>query len=252
MARDYRPLGRALQPLRTAAARFVSGLNRKTLGKRTENAEEFLQAIAARIRARREPWRARGDGRPDPRASSNGPDRELLMHTHASEFQNLIQKLITTLHEELRQHRRYLDLLRRKKDALLREASGERESVLRVERELVTNSVTVERDRIALVTEIGEIIGHATPSRLRLAEIILYADLETRDELLELRDDFRDVADELEDLLAVGPIFALHRKDHVRLYVTPGRTDQPAEKQAGRPVGKTARGAACSSDRDSG
>ncbi len=146
------------------------------------------------------------------------------MKSHDREFQGLIRQLVDTLLEELRQNQRLLRLVRRKKVALAGEFYEEHESTLRVERELLTNAVTLERDRISLITELGQLLGHPSPARLRLAEIMLYAGAECRDELLEIRDDFRDVADELEDLTAVEPIFSRHRKDQVRLYVTPSRS----------------------------
>ena len=154
------------------------------------------------------------------------------MKSHDREFQVLIRQLVDTLQEELRQNQRLLKVVRRKKEALSLEGHDELEGVLRVEREMLTNAVTLERDRISLVIELGQLLGHPTPSRLRLAEIMLYADSESRDELLDLRDDLRDVADALDDLTSVEPIFSRQRKEQVRLYVTPSRSSLLAE--AGR------------------
>lgn len=163
------------------------------------------------------------------------------MKVHDREFQSLIRRLVDTLLEEFRQNQRLLRLIRQKKALELAE---EREGFLRAERELLTNAVTLERDRIALVTEIGQLLGHSTPSRLRLAEIMLYADSETRDELLELRDDFRDLADEMDDLTQVEPIFSRQRKDQLRVYATPSRSDALLDAVGAGGPSRGARGAA--------
>jgi hypothetical protein len=145
------------------------------------------------------------------------------MKVNSSEFQGLIDQLIEALREELRQNHRLLDVIRKKKNSLLKEAPGDLDRLLRVEREVVTDAVTVERDRICLLTEVGEVLGHPNPSRLRVAEIVLHAHPEQRDELLDLREEIRDVADEVEALNSVEPVFSQHRQDQVRLYVTPSR-----------------------------
>jgi hypothetical protein len=147
------------------------------------------------------------------------------MKTPAPQFQALISNLVRTLQEELRQNRRLLGVVRKRKAGAGSGGFSALDSVLRAEREMLTNTVLLERDRIALVTELGELLGHAQPSRLRVAEILLYAAAEDRDELLELRDELRDIADELEDLGAVDAAFARHRQGSIQIYVTPSRTE---------------------------
>ncbi len=171
------------------------------------------------------------------------------MKPYDREFQGLITQLVETLQEEVRQHQRLLKVVRKKKDAFLSEVPEELDSLLRVEREMLTNAVAVERDRIALVTELGQWLGHAHPARLRLAELILHADAESRDELLDLREEFRDVADELDDLVSADPIFTRHRKEQVRLYVTPSRSKTLLGAVA-TPIRRPARGTAYSPGRD--
>jgi flagellar biosynthesis/type III secretory pathway chaperone len=139
------------------------------------------------------------------------------------EIEALIGNLVETLNEEVRHHRRLRDVVRRKKESLVGHSGQEIELLLRREREVVTDLATVERDRIALLTEVGQNLGHPTPSRLRIAELVLHARPEDRDELLDLRDEFRDLADEIDGLTAVEPLFTRHQQDHVRLYVSPRR-----------------------------
>jgi hypothetical protein len=160
-----------------------------------------------------------------------------------TEFQALISGLVRALREELRQTRRLRDIVREKKAVRVRNVPHDLEAILRREREVVSDLATVERDRIALLTEVGQLLCHPTPSRLRIAELVHHAFPEDRDELLDLRDEFRDVADEIDDLSSVEPLFTQHRQDQVRLYVTPGRWKRlapgnpaPRRRGAGRPV----------------
>ena len=156
------------------------------------------------------------------------------MKRDSKEFQGLIEQIVRTLREELRHHRRFRDLVREKKELLLRQIPQELERLYRKEREVVNDLVILQRDRIALLTEIGQHLGHPSPSRLRIAELVLHAYPEDRDELLDLRDEFRDVADDLDDLGAVEPLFSRHGQDHVRLYVSPRRAKDLTQWSGGR------------------
>jgi len=157
------------------------------------------------------------------------------------QLQGMIAQLVDTLREELRQNQRLLRIVRHKKESLQRNLPLE--DLLRAEREVVSDAVTIERDRIALLTELGQVLGHDHPARLRVAEVILYSNPENRDELLDLRDELRDVADEIDDLGSVEPLFTRHRQDRIRLYVSPSRwkgLDCASEKPAERNVKNTA------------
>ena len=151
------------------------------------------------------------------------------------EFRSMIAELLDTLQEELRQNQRLVRLVRRKKVSLLREARTELDALLRAEREVLNDVATIERDRIQLVSQLGEVLGHPQPSRLRIAEVILHADPHYRDELLDIREEMRDLADELDDLNAVEPLFTRHRQDNVRLFVTPSRWKGAVESRGETP-----------------
>ena len=166
-------------------------------------------------------------------------------------IQSMIHQLVDTLQEELRQNQRLLRLVRRKKDTLLRNAYHEMDTLARAEKEVLGDIVTVERDRIQLLTEVGQVIGHPQPSRLRIAENVLHANPEARDELLDIRDDLRDVADELDDLNSVEPLFTRHRQDNVRLYVSPSRWSRSLKCDQNRPQSRTSGAHAVSGQEDS-
>jgi hypothetical protein len=154
----------------------------------------------------------------------------------------MIAQLVETLQEELRQTRRLVRLVRRKKVTLLRDAYSEFDTVLQAEREALQDVALIERDRIQLLTQLGQVLSHAQPSRLRIAEVVLHAEPESRDELLDIREEMRDLADELEDLNSVEPLFTRHRQDNVRLFVSPSRWKRGLSEADGT-AGREAKGA---------
>ena len=161
-------------------------------------------------------------------------ERRNLMKADDPLVQDIISQIIEILREEHRHNQRLLRIVRRKKEVQLREAYNEVEPLLRAEREVVTDLVVLERDRIQLVAELGEVLEHPRPRRLRVAEIVLYANPDYRDELIDIRDELRDIADELDNLGAVEPLFTRHRQDQVRLYVSPERWENLEESGSER------------------
>ena len=144
------------------------------------------------------------------------------------DFHELVSSLIDTLQEESRQNQRFLTVVRRKKAALGRGAHNELDGIFRTEKEVLADCVTIERERLAISLALGECLGGSGPRRMRLAELMLYASPDDRDELLDLRDDFRDVADELEALSGVESRFARHVSGNMRLYLHDGGFEEPS------------------------
>jgi len=81
--------------------------------------------------------------------------------------------------------------------------------------------VAPERERVAALTEIGEALGVSEPARMRIAHLVFYVSCDQRDELLDVREDLRDVADELDEVYSWGGSFDLHRFGRVNLYISP-------------------------------
>jgi len=134
----------------------------------------------------------------------------------------MVDTMARVLDELRRVSARLVCLLRARLDA---SRSGDLDtlaSCFEHEREVLVDFVLAERERVACLTEIGLTLGHRSPSRLRIAELILYLDCAQRDELLDLREALRDVADEVDALVA-----ATHRLQHLRsgrmsLYISAG------------------------------
>lgn len=153
-------------------------------------------------------------------------------------LRGMIAQLLETLREELRQNRRLVRLVRRKKVSLLRDAYNELDSILRAEREAVMDAATLERDRIQLFAQLGQVLGHPEPTRLRIADLAPHAEPGQREELLEIREELRDLAAELEDLASVEPLFTRGSQDNVRLFVSPSRWKRGGMGDSARDGGK--------------
>ena len=137
------------------------------------------------------------------------------------EIESLVETLLILLREQLRHARRIAELVRRR---LLAEARGDlprRDECLELEKEALLAHAHAERERIAALTEIGLLLGIARPSRLRIAHLVLHVRSELRDELLDVREDLRDIADGLSGLRSWGGQLEHHYLGRVTLYLSP-------------------------------
>lgn len=137
------------------------------------------------------------------------------------EIRGAVATLGRLLEEQTRYLRQVTELVR---ERVLAHRRGDPSTVLaclEVEKEALTAYVLAERERIAALTRIGLALEHRRPSRLRLAELIFYVDPDTRDDLLEIREEIRDLADELERLRAQARCLRHHVVGPVTLFVTP-------------------------------
>ncbi len=165
---------------------------------------------------------------PSTETFSAGQDNVTVMNTsnlfatrseNDAAFADLVADLIGVLHQELRHNHKLLQLLHAKKLVETESAEFETSRLLRQEKEVLGDCVTFERERRMLLLALGEHItariGHPT----RIAELVGYCSPEARDELLDLREEFRDLADELEALSAVEARFVRHASGNIRLYL---------------------------------
>ena len=142
-----------------------------------------------------------------------------LHQTTSAEFDAMVDTLIGLLGELDKASRRTAALIRRRFDAAARGDLDTFERCLEIQGEALTDLMMAERERVASLTEIGLSIGHRRPSRLRLAELVLYVSPERRDELLDVRECLRNVADDLDRLDPTAPRFRRSRSDAMSLYV---------------------------------
>ncbi len=133
---------------------------------------------------------------------------------------DMVETLIGLLHQEYKSVLRVATLVKKRLTADARHDFSCREACLDVENEALLEFVLVERERIAALTEIGLALGLSRPSRLRIAELVFHVTPELRDELLDVREDLRDLADELDGLRAASGSLEYHNLGRVTLYTS--------------------------------
>jgi hypothetical protein len=145
----------------------------------------------------------------------------ITLGTSEPEFQGMVETLTALLREQLKRTEVVSRLLRKRLEAEARGDLLELEACLEEQAAALFDLVMVERERIAALAEIGLALGHRQPSRMRLAELIHYLSPESRDELLDIREELRDVADLMQGLSNQGSKLERHRLGRVTLYLTP-------------------------------
>jgi len=146
--------------------------------------------------------------------------------------------LIDTLGDHLHTHRELASLLEKKKEALVAMDLPAIESTVDFERGLIDRIGEIEGRRIERTAEAGKLIGHPRPTAMRMRELIPYVEDDQAEELLEIRDSIRAVADRLERLNALARTLASHSIDHIRVFIAMARGQDPFAKDY------TAKGAA--------
>lgn len=151
-------------------------------------------------------------------------------HTGRPEIASMVDTLVGVLWQEHRAVNQVAALTRRRLLAARRGDLTAFQHAIEVEAEALRGFVLVERERVAALTEIGLTLGHRDPSRLRLAELVLHVGPEQRDELLDVREELRDVADEIDYLHAQGAFFEHHTLGRVELYLAPGLSEEKSRR----------------------
>ncbi len=158
-----------------------------------------------------------------PADAADGPGR-------AADLGSLTDRLIGILERHARLHRQLLSLMERKKRAMVGDRLDELEEILGEERDAVGTIGESERERIALMDAIGSLLGFAPPRRLRLLDLISRVGEEHREVLLDLRDELRDIADDMDRINRLNRTLVLHSLEHVHLFLALLRGKDPAAK----------------------
>jgi len=145
----------------------------------------------------------------------------------AAELREKVDTLLSALREQLHYAQRVAALAKRRAQAVAAGRLHERDLCLDLQREVLQDYFLVERERIACLAEIGLLLGSERPSRVRIAQLVLFVEPEQRDELLEVRESLRDVADCLESLRAWGGRLDHPSAGRVTLFIEP-ETESPS------------------------
>ena len=131
----------------------------------------------------------------------------------------LIRELIDILNLSAKHHRKLVDILRDKKQAIIDLKHEDVENILDLEREAIGSIATVDEERLRLTGEVAISLGNPGGSLMRLSEIILAVDDDLRDDLFEVRDELRDTAEELERLNQLNRSLTVNSVEHLNLFV---------------------------------
>ena len=144
---------------------------------------------------------------------------EIALTVSDLEFKDLIERLIDTLRLHVKHHRNLLDIMERKKKAMIQMSQQEIELILDLEREAIGAVGIIEEERLQIMRAVSEALGSPKGPAMRLAELVHYVGEDYQEELLDLRDEIRDVADSMDCLNKVNRTLVMHSLDHLHLYI---------------------------------
>ena len=156
------------------------------------------------------------------------------------EMEQKLDRLIMVLEAHTELHRRLLQIMDHKKALMVDIRIQDLEEVVREEQAAIEIIAESERERIALTEEIGAALG-LTGKRTRLLDLVNRVEDPHRDLLLDLRDDLRTIADDMDRLNRLNRTLALHSLEHVHLFLSMLKGSDPQAKtynQGGEEGGK--------------
>ena len=139
--------------------------------------------------------------------------------TSSEETGVLVVRLVEVLKGHLKGHRRLLQAMEKRRKA---RAEGDVEVVeqaLAEERVAVEAIALGDEERATATARVAKALGFAPGRRMRLLDLIQLVGEEHRDELLDLRDELREVADALDGLNHLSRTLVLHSEERANLFL---------------------------------
>ena len=91
-------------------------------------------------------------------------------------------------------------------------------AVLREEK-IIARIGETETRRLELTRALASLVGSDSGPRMRVAELVGHVDEGAREELLDLRDEIRGLADRLDRLNTLNRTLAVRSADHYQMYI---------------------------------
>ena len=135
------------------------------------------------------------------------------------DFRNRVEKLIGALNVYVDTHRQLAKLLEEKKIALVEMNDESLEGILEHERSVIERIGDIESERIELTEEVAVFLGRPPGSTIRLVELIMLVGDDYREELLDLRDEVRDVADRIDRVNKLNGSLVVQSLEDIHLYI---------------------------------
>ncbi len=139
--------------------------------------------------------------------------------TESAEFRELVRQLVDVLGLHATHHRALADVLGEKKTALVDKRFDDLQKTLDLEREAIGAIGAVEEERVRVTQEIARHLGKPRGALVRVRELVAHVDDEFREELLDLRDELRSIAADIERLNRMNRTLSVLSLDHVNLYI---------------------------------
>lgn len=143
----------------------------------------------------------------------------LKMEPRGIEFEEKVAELVAVLEIHVQCHRDLVQVLRERRDTLVGMQFDELEKHLETERQVIERIGEVETQRLDLVAELASQVGSEAGASMRIAELVIHVDDAAQEELLDLRDEIRDLADELDRINSLNRTLTLRSMDHIHMYI---------------------------------
>ncbi len=117
-------------------------------------------------------------------------------------------------------HEQLLEVLAAKEEALVAVKLDELSSVREEEESLLHKVIDEEKQRLLLTEEIGDLIGHPTPAKVRVADIVAHLPGEISGRLSGSRDRLREVASQLGKQNRTNRALIEHSLGHIQVFLS--------------------------------
>jgi flagellar biosynthesis/type III secretory pathway chaperone len=144
---------------------------------------------------------------------------ESTLQIDSLDFRNRVEKLIGVLNVHVDTHRQLAKLLEEKKLALVQMDYENLEGLLEYERTVIERIGDIERERMDVTEDLSVFLGRPAGSSIRLVELIMLAGDDYREDLLDLRDEIRDVADRIDRVNKLNGSMVIQSLEDIHLYI---------------------------------
>lgn len=146
--------------------------------------------------------------------------RALSQDPNGIEFEEKVTELIEVLERHARCHRELVEILETKRDTLVKMDYEQLEKDLEHEQYVIEKIGEIEAQRLDLTSELSGWVGSDSGAAMRIAELVTFVDDGgSQEELLDLRDELRDLADHLDRINSLNRTLTMRSIDHIHTYI---------------------------------
>ena len=135
------------------------------------------------------------------------------------DFRQRVDKLIEVLHVHIDNHSQLAEILEEKKSALVKMKYEDLKNLMEREKIAIGRVGDIERERIELTDELAVFLGRDEGSTIRIVELVMIVGEDHRDELLEIRDEIRNVADRIDRVNKLNGSLVMQSLEDIHLFI---------------------------------